>query len=114
MRSINDVRIVTKLTAAFGSLAAVTVGISAIGYSHLTSIERVNHLTEHTYQVISALDGVTQSMLNQETGLRGYLLSGDPKFLEPFRNGQRPTRRRWRPRRRSRWTTQRSRRAWRP
>ncbi len=88
MRSINDVRIVTKLTAAFGSLAAVTVGISAIGYSHLTSIERVNHLTEHSYQVISALDGVTQSMLNQETGLRGYLLSGDPKFLEPFRNGQ--------------------------
>ncbi|MEE7490308.1 methyl-accepting chemotaxis protein [Methylobacterium oryzae CBMB20] len=88
MRSINDVRIVTKLTAAFGSLAAVTVGISAIGYNHLSSIERVNHLTEHSYQVISALDGVTQSMVNQETGLRGYLIAGDPRFLEPLHNGQ--------------------------
>ncbi|SFE27358.1 CHASE3 domain-containing protein [Methylobacterium sp. 13MFTsu3.1M2] len=88
MRSINDVRIVTKLTAAFGSLAAVTVGISAIGYSHLSSIERVNHLTEHSYQVISALDGLTQAMVNQETGLRGYLIAGDPKFLEPLRAGQ--------------------------
>ncbi|WCS22816.1 methyl-accepting chemotaxis protein [Methylobacterium sp. NMS14P] len=88
MRSINDVRIVTKLTAAFGSLAAVTVGISVIGYSHLSSIERVNHLTEHSYQVISALDGVTQAMVNQETGLRGYLIAGDPRFLEPLRNGQ--------------------------
>jgi methyl-accepting chemotaxis protein len=88
MRSINDVRIVTKLSVAFGTLAAVTVGISAVGYSHLSSIERVNGMTEHSYKVLTALDGVTQAMVNQETGLRGYLVSGDPKFLEPLREGQ--------------------------
>ncbi len=27
-------------------------------------------------------------MVNQETGLRGYLIGGDPKFLEPYRAGQ--------------------------
>ncbi len=88
MRSLNDVRIVTKLSTAFGTLAAVTIGISAIGYTHLASIQHVNYQTEHSYKVISALDGLARSMVNQETGLRGYLISGDPKFLDPFRSGQ--------------------------
>ncbi|MGH1588957.1 methyl-accepting chemotaxis protein [Methylobacterium phyllosphaerae] len=88
MRSLNDVRIVTKLSAAFGTLTAVTIGISAIGYTHLASIQQVNYQTEHSYKVISALDGLARSMVNQETGLRGYLVSGDSKFLDPFRSGQ--------------------------
>jgi methyl-accepting chemotaxis protein len=88
MRFINDIGIVTKLSVAFGTLTAVTIGITAIGYSRLSSIEHTNGLTEHTYKVLTGLEGVTMSMVNQETGLRGYLLSGDPKFLEPFREGQ--------------------------
>jgi methyl-accepting chemotaxis protein len=88
MRFINDIGIVTKLSVAFGTLTAVTIGISAIGYSRLSSIEHTNGLTEHTYKVLTGLESVTMSMVNQETGLRGYLLSGDPKFLEPFREGQ--------------------------
>ncbi|WP_210035982.1 methyl-accepting chemotaxis protein [Methylobacterium sp. PvR107] len=88
MRFINDIGIVTKLSVAFGTLTAVTIGISAVGYSRLSSIEHTNGLTEHTYKVLTELEGLTMSMVNQETGLRGYLLSGDPKFLEPFRAGQ--------------------------
>ncbi|WP_234894841.1 CHASE3 domain-containing protein [Agrobacterium vitis] len=29
-------------------------------------------MTDHTYKVIRALNGITTSMVNQETGLRGY------------------------------------------
>ena len=88
MRAINDISIVTKLSVAFGTLAAVTIGISGLGYTRLSAIEQTNGMTEHTYQVLTALEDVKMSMVNQETGLRGYLLSGDPKFLEPFREGQ--------------------------
>ena len=88
MRFINDTGIVTKLSVAFGTLAAVTIGISAIGYSRLSAIELTNGMTEHSYKVLTELESVTTSMVNQETGLRGYLLSADPKFLEPFRAGQ--------------------------
>ncbi|MEG9524648.1 MAG: CHASE3 domain-containing protein [Hyphomicrobiales bacterium] len=88
MRFINDTGIVTKLSVAFGTLAAVTIGISAIGYSRLSAIELTNGMTEHSYKVLTELESVTTSMVNQETGLRGYLLPADPKFLEPFRAGQ--------------------------
>ncbi|GJE47475.1 hypothetical protein GOFOIKOB_0498 [Methylobacterium tardum] len=88
MRFINDTGLVTKLSVAFGTLAAVTIGISAIGYSRLSAIELTNGMTEHSYKVLTELESVTTSMVNQETGLRGYLLSADPKFLEPFRAGQ--------------------------
>ena len=60
MRFINDIGIVTKLSVAFGTLTAVTIGISAIGYIRLSSIEHTNGLTEHTYKVLTGLESVTQ------------------------------------------------------
>lgn len=88
MRSLNDVSITTKLAIAFGSLAAVTVGISAIGYNRLSSIETTNRWSTHTYDVLDKLSNLTQAMVNQETGVRGYLVSADAKFLEPYKVGK--------------------------
>jgi methyl-accepting chemotaxis protein len=88
MRSLADVKITIKMTAAFASLAAVTVGISVLGYGRLASIDANIGMTEHTYQVLQTLDAVTAAMVNQETGVRGYLVSGDAKFLAPYRAGQ--------------------------
>ncbi|GER90929.1 hypothetical protein KDW_50910 [Dictyobacter vulcani] len=34
------------------------------------------------------VNGLLQSMVDQETGLRGYIATGNPVFLEPFYNGQ--------------------------
>ena len=88
MRSINDVRIATKLSLAFGCLAAVTVGISAVGYGRLSAIDHTIGLTAHSNEVVESLDAVMLSMVNQETGLRGYLLSGEPGFLSPYKDGK--------------------------
>ena len=88
MRSLSDVKITTKLAIAFVSLSAVTVGGSVLSYSRLSAIETNIHWTEHTYQVLTGLDGITAAMVNQETGLRGYLITADPKFLEPYRTGK--------------------------
>ena len=88
MRSLSDVKITTKLAIAFVSLSAVTVGGSVLGYTRLSAIETNIRWTEHTHLVLEGLDGITAAMVNQETGLRGYLIGGDPKFLEPYRTGQ--------------------------
>ena len=34
------------------------------------------------------LNGILQSMIDQETGLRGYIATNDPTFLEPFTSGR--------------------------
>ncbi|MDO1581821.1 methyl-accepting chemotaxis protein [Rhizobium oryzicola] len=39
--------------------------------------------TDHTYQVLDKVNGMMAGMVDQETGMRGYLVAADPKFLEP-------------------------------
>ncbi|MGX7704851.1 methyl-accepting chemotaxis protein [Methylobacterium sp. Gmos1] len=88
MRALNNLKIVPKLAIAFGSLVAVTLTVNALNYWSFHSIQERNYWTEHTQAVLHAVDDVVVGMLNQETGVRGYLLSADPLFLAPYRQGQ--------------------------
>ena len=42
MRVLDNVNIGPKLAVAFGSLAAITLGVSVFGYIRLSSIETTN------------------------------------------------------------------------
>jgi len=39
---------------------------------------------EHSHTVIDLSQRLTLGMLNAETGVRAYVLVGDPQFLEPY------------------------------
>jgi signal transduction histidine kinase/CheY-like chemotaxis protein/CHASE3 domain sensor protein len=41
-------------------------------------------LVSHSNRVMSSLDGVISTLKDAETGQRGYLLTGDKDFLEPY------------------------------
>lgn len=42
----------------------------------------------HSYQVTEESDGLLASLLNMETGMRGYATAGFEPFLEPFHQGK--------------------------
>jgi methyl-accepting chemotaxis protein len=42
---------------------------------------------DHTYEVASLIDTAETQFKDAETGQRGYLLTGDPSYLEPYENG---------------------------
>ncbi len=42
-------------------------------------------LVSHTHAVMGALDRVLTSVVDAETGERGYLITGDERYLEPYR-----------------------------
>ncbi|WP_333835314.1 CHASE3 domain-containing protein, partial [Rubrimonas sp.] len=44
--------------------------------------------TNHTYRVLLMAQNLLAAAVDMETGFRGYLLVGDPAFLEPFENGR--------------------------
>ncbi len=88
MPKLSDLKISTKLTISFVVLSAVMVGTSALGYARLSTIETTSGWTDHTYQVLSGVDAISAAMVDQETGLRGYLIANDPKFLEPYKVGR--------------------------
>ncbi|WP_134494967.1 methyl-accepting chemotaxis protein [Microvirga pakistanensis] len=87
MNFLNNLPIGKKLLAAFSLIALVSATTTLLNFHNLTVIRDTEKWTSHTYLVLEKLNGVTAAMVDQETGIRGYLVSADPKFLEPYKSG---------------------------
>ena len=87
MRAIANLSIIAKLVAVFALVLFAVCGSTFISWRSLGTIEEATRWRDHTYQVLLELDRLTGSMVDRETGLRGYLVSADPAFLEPFNAG---------------------------
>ncbi|MBC5765399.1 CHASE3 domain-containing protein [Ramlibacter albus] len=70
------------LSLILATLAAcVLIGINEIGYNQ--SAQALDDIAQYT-QTRSALSRLLQHVVDAETGSRGYLLTGDPRYLEPY------------------------------
>lgn len=88
MSWINNLRMSVKLAAVFSAICVVIGVSSAAIYSSLGTIEATSKMTIHTYEVLEQLNEIVSGMVNSETGVRGYLVSGDTGFLAPLEGGQ--------------------------
>jgi len=85
--SLANLPIARKLYGAFAAVVAVVVVLGAIFYSFFSSVTDANGWNVHTYQVIDETRGLTESLVNMETGLRGFAIVGDDSMLDPYRQG---------------------------
>ena len=76
-----------KLLAAFAAVVVVIFVSSAIVYDRLRVIEWAKNMRIQTTDVLETLQAAMDAMVDQETGVRGYLITGDERFLEPYRRG---------------------------
>ncbi|RYG08696.1 MAG: histidine kinase, partial [Burkholderiales bacterium] len=77
-------RISNKMTVNIaGALVAVfcLIGINELAY--VRSVDAMDELST-TELTRSSLQRLLQDVLDAETGQRGYLLSDDPRYLEPY------------------------------
>ncbi len=88
MSFFTNLKIGRKLAASFAALVVLSAAVSAIIYNEVAFVKKSSGWTTHTYQVLEGLNGIVGAMVNQETGLRGYLVSGDEAFLDPYKNGK--------------------------
>jgi methyl-accepting chemotaxis protein len=77
-----------KLISAFSTMLIVLFATSGLIWIEVSSIQKASEWTDHTTKVLDALASVVSGMVDQETGVRGYLVSGDDRFLDPFNGGQ--------------------------
>jgi methyl-accepting chemotaxis protein len=56
-------------------------------YRSIQASERQDRFVTHTYQVIGAIDDLQLQLVNMQTGVRGFLLTGEQRFLDPYTNG---------------------------
>jgi methyl-accepting chemotaxis protein len=81
-------RISMKIALIMAVMLAITVGVSVISLRNVDQIEATEAWTVHTHEVLSEIGRMTTAMIDRETGLRGYLISADPRFLEPDAAGR--------------------------
>ena len=89
MRAVSNLPIVAKLALALGLVVCAVSGTAFLNWRNLGTIEQANGWRDHTYLVLRKVDALTAAMVDQETGLRGYLLAADQTFLDPYRAGSR-------------------------
>ena len=69
---------------AFGMFFALLLVNALISYLNIRGLHQTDGSVRHTYDVISALSEVLATVLDAETGQRGFLITEDMRFLEPY------------------------------
>ena len=77
----------TKIAGGFALAIAILVALGILSYFTATNLIRSAERVAHTYQVLGELDAVMQALTDAETGQRGYVITGQKTFLEPFTSG---------------------------
>ncbi|MBP2159840.1 MULTISPECIES: methyl-accepting chemotaxis protein [Asticcacaulis] len=80
---LTDLKVLKKISLAFLVLIGSSLIVSGVCWTSLSKLETTSKWTTHTFKVISSLNQIVEAMVNQETGVRGYLVSGDRDFLAP-------------------------------
>src|SRR5262245_47383458 len=75
-----------KMGLVFLLMTGISLLVSGITWRNTSVLEQATGWTTHTYEVLEQANGRTGAMVNAETGVRGYLVSTDERFLEPFNN----------------------------
>jgi CheY-like chemotaxis protein/CHASE3 domain sensor protein len=87
IRRLADWPIAAKLGLGFGLVTALLV-INATSFFVIQHNEEIQRdWTGHSYEVIEALRDLEVQTLNQQTGVRGFQLTGDAAFLKPYADG---------------------------
>ncbi|NMZ31213.1 methyl-accepting chemotaxis protein [Pseudomonas protegens] len=84
----SNLSISQKLYAGFGVvlLILLLLVLAALrGFDQVSSSVKSNI---HSYEVLSQSDALLRSLINIETGMRGYALTGRDSFLEPLEQGE--------------------------
>ena len=76
-----------KLITGLAAATAILLLVAVMSYSSLVRNAEDRQWVLHTYQVIGKLDGVLRGMTDAETGQRGYILTGEDFYLEPYEHG---------------------------
>ncbi|MER6120169.1 CHASE3 domain-containing protein [Streptomyces sp. NPDC001743] len=78
-----------------GCFVLVVCGCLVVGGLVLARIsDRTTELVDRIQPARAASFQLQNALLDQETGVRGYALTGDPSFLQPYANGKRDEQRR--------------------
>jgi len=75
-----------KVRGSFWFLLTCLVAIATVSYISVVRMNQDDAWVDHSHQVISALRMLLATVTDGETGQRGYIITGQKSYLEPYRS----------------------------
>jgi methyl-accepting chemotaxis protein len=80
---LENLSITRKLLLAFGVMVAIIIGLVLSAYSTLNRVSVASDADTESHQVMISVRTLEGDLADLETGQRGFVITGDEKFLEP-------------------------------
>ncbi|MBV9656893.1 MAG: CHASE3 domain-containing protein, partial [Verrucomicrobia bacterium] len=77
-------KVETKVGASFGLALLAVLLVGSLIYGNNRALLQHNAQVVHTYQVLDGIDGIFDAAQEVESGMRGFVLTGRPEFLEVY------------------------------
>jgi len=85
---MENMRLRTKLFLANGLILLFLIVISTIAYLGIQSLLYNFNWVDHTHKVLAKASSIESATVDMQTGMRGFLLTGQEPFLEPYKSGE--------------------------
>ncbi|MCP9626676.1 CHASE3 domain-containing protein [Rhodopseudomonas palustris] len=85
LSSLLNLKTSYKLAGILSLIALVSIAAYGLIARNLATLAQNNDMTTHTYKVMDNAKSIVAAMVDAETGVRGFLISGEDKFLDPYR-----------------------------
>ena len=76
-----------KIAAGLGPALVILIVIAVFSYRSTTQLIATTSQVEESHEVLETLEDVFSHTLDAESAARGYTITGDVSFLEPYRDG---------------------------
>ena len=77
-----------KIGSGFGFALLALITVGAVSYDSTIKLVDSAEWVRHTHEAIHGLDEVLLGMKDAETGQRGYVITGEARYLEPYQGAR--------------------------
>ena len=75
-----------KIAAGFAIAFLLLLGIGTVAYRNLNVLSSTSLKVAQTHDVLYQIDMLLSELKDAETGQRGFVITGDEQYLEPYNN----------------------------
>lgn len=83
---LKSVTIRTKLYLGFASIVAIILFLLVAAFHNFSLVSEASKLDRHTLEILIETNKISTAILEIQSETRGYLLTGDEKFLTPHKD----------------------------
>lgn len=85
---LQKLTIANKLRLGFGAILVIILALILAARQGFNQVNLAVQQNIHSYHVLQDSDAALLALVNMETGMRGFALTGKEEFLEPLNRGE--------------------------